>query len=180
VCRKNSAPEPVLWTNAISIDAAQVSTACLDQDAFSRGTGSLLLLLLTRTLFEAQIMMALMLRDGQIERREIRAAAGVNGDLVTAQQRRMPAWGAVIELALSQTTFKSIFPHPAWCCFSINRGAAPCFKGQQTRSEYPPVNAHRATRRTRETGLSRGLRDLTRSKFANCRWVFLGGPSKTG
>ena len=53
--------------------------------------------------------MALMLRDGRIESRMVRAAAGVDGDLVTFQQRRMPAWGAVIELTSSQTTFKSIF-----------------------------------------------------------------------
>ena len=123
-------------------------------------------------------MMALMLRDGQIERRVVRAAAGVDSDLFTFQQRLRPAWGALLELPLSQTTFRPIIRPPAWCCFSRKRGTEQCFKGQQTRSEYPPRNAHRATRRTRETGLSRGLTDLQRSKFANCRWVFLGGPSK--
>ena len=122
--------------------------------------------------------MALMLRDGQIERWVVRAAAGVNGDLFTFQQRLVPAWGALIELPPSQTTFRPIFRPPARCCSSRKRGAAPRFKGQQTRSEYPPKNAHPATRRTSETGSLRGLIDLWRSKFANCRWVYLGGPSK--
>jgi hypothetical protein len=49
-----------------------------------------LLLLLRRTSFEAQIMIALMLRDGQIERRVVRAAAGINSDLFTFEQRLLP------------------------------------------------------------------------------------------
>jgi hypothetical protein len=102
-------------------------------------------------------MMALMIRDGQIERRVVRAAAGINSDLLTFQQRLRPAWGAHIELPLSLTTFKPIIRPPAWCCFFRKRGAEQCFKGQQTRSEYPLLNAHRATRRTRETGLSGAL-----------------------
>jgi hypothetical protein len=35
-------------------------------------------------------MIALMLRDGQIERRVVRAAAGINSDLFTFEQRLLP------------------------------------------------------------------------------------------
>ena len=41
--------------------------------------------------FEAQIMIALMFRDGQIERRVVRVAAGINiSDLFTFEQRLLP------------------------------------------------------------------------------------------
>ena len=101
-------------------------------------------------------MKALMLRDGQIERRVVRAAAGISSPFSSASCQR----GARSSSSHRLRRRSSRFFLSSMVLLLQKRGAEPCFKGQQTRSEYPPLNAHRATRRTRETGLSRGLSDL--------------------